>query len=179
MDDIIYHKNHSSRTTYPTNLTQGCINPLRRTSYKSLINLSSRFRCNYSSTVSTDFFLDLAEPLKNVVSMNINSINIPPSIYLINEKIGSNNFIIKFLFLDSSIVSGMSEVEMENQEVLYELPDKYNLLIKVKGGTYTGEDLVKEINKKIYENYNFQNYYSKSNFSFNKPNLGDNLLDLS
>ena len=179
MNDIIYHKNHSSNTTYPTNLTQGCINPLRRTSYKSLINLSSRFRSNYSSTVSTDFFVDLAEPLKNVVSMNINSINIPPSIYLINEKIGSNNFIIKFLFLNSSIVSGMSKVEMSNKEVLYELPDEYNLLIKVNGGTYTGEDLAKEINNKIYENNNFINNYSSTDSTMTQPVLGDNLFDIS
>tara|TARA_Y100000389_G_scaffold66748_4_gene62980 strand:- start:7287 stop:8720 length:1434 start_codon:yes stop_codon:yes gene_type:complete len=178
MDNIIYHKNHSSVTTYSTNLTQGCINPLRRTSYKRLINLSSRFRSDYSTTVSSDFFVDLAEPLKNVVSMNINSVNIPPCLYLVNEKTGSNNFIINFLF-NSQIISGMKEVATDNDIIMYELPDEYNLLIKVKGGSYKGTDLAKQIKDKIYSNHNFQNYYSSSSAPFIKPVLRDNLVDVS
>ena len=42
MDSIIYHKNYTSTTTYPTHLTEGCINPLRRTSWSQIININSR-----------------------------------------------------------------------------------------------------------------------------------------
>ena len=135
MDNIIYHKDHPSLTTYPTNLTKGCINPLRRTSYKKMINISSRFRNNYSSTVSSNFYIELAESLKNVVSLKVKDINISPSVYLINEINSSNNFLVQFFQKDSNINSNNKDCLIINN-IKYKILSDYTLDIKLKGGTY-------------------------------------------
>lgn len=43
--------------TYSKNLVEGKINPLKRTSYKKIININSRFRDNYTTCPATNFFL--------------------------------------------------------------------------------------------------------------------------
>ena len=96
MQNIINHNNHPSMTTYPTNLTAGCINPIRRTSYKKTLNINSRFRNNYSTTPATDFFLTMPETLDKVVSMKMSNLLIPKMIYTVNPTTGSNNFKITF-----------------------------------------------------------------------------------
>ena len=140
MDNIIYHKNHPSLTTYPTNLTQGCINPLRRTSYKKLINISSRFRNNYSSTVSSNFYIELAESLKNVVSLKVKDVNIGPNVYLINEINSSNNFLVQFFEKDPNINSNHEDCLIINK-TKYRILPLYSLDIKIPGGTWDETDL--------------------------------------
>ena len=59
MENIIYHNNHPSMNTFPSNLKAGIINPLTRKSYKQIININTRFRNNYSTTSSTNFGFNL------------------------------------------------------------------------------------------------------------------------
>ena len=92
MDNILYHTNHPAVSTFNTNLTAGCVNPLRRVSYKQQININSRFRNNYTTTPASDFYFTMATPIKKVVAMKLVCINLPNMIYTINPKTGSNNF---------------------------------------------------------------------------------------
>ena len=97
MDSIIYHQNHQAATTYPTHLTEGCINPLRRTSWKQIININSRFRDNYYITPSTDFFVTLPGIPSKVTSMRLVKVTLPNFIYTVNKKgfivLGYNKYI--------------------------------------------------------------------------------------
>tara|TARA_A100001011_G_C14298771_1_gene839732 strand:- start:17 stop:1411 length:1395 start_codon:yes stop_codon:yes gene_type:complete len=148
MDNIIYHKNHPSLTTYPTNLTQGCINPLRRTSYKKLINISSRFRNNYSSTVPSNFYIELAESLKNVVSLKVKDVNISPSVYLINEINSSNNFLVEFFKKEPTINSNDKDCLIINN-TKYKILSDYSLDLKLRGGTYEESALATQIQEAL------------------------------
>ena len=89
---ILYHQNHKSINTFNTNLTPGCVNHLRRVSYKQQININTRFRDNYTTTPASDFFFDFPDSIEKAVSMKLTCINIPNMIYTVNQYTGSDNF---------------------------------------------------------------------------------------
>ena len=150
MHNIVNHHNHPSITTYPTNLTEGCVNPLRRTSYKKLININSRFRDNYTTTPASDFYFNFPEPIDNIVSMKLNRIILPKFIYTINHKTGSNNFTIyikyngtkeinKRVCIQSGSYSGEQMKKILNDELKQVLPPVLHDLIHVKYEPTTGK----------------------------------------
>jgi len=170
MHNIVNHHNHPSITTYPTNLTEGCVNPLRRTSYKKLININSRFRDNYSTTPASDFYFGFADPIDNIVSMKLNRIILPKFIYTVNHKTGSNNFSIYVNYdMDVQhketnnricIQSGSYTAEqiktILNQELKQVLPDdmgvqhkETNNRICIQSGSYTGEQIKTILNQEL------------------------------
>jgi hypothetical protein len=131
MHNIVNHHNHPSITTYPTNLTEGCVNPLRRTSYKKLININSRFRDNYTTTPASDFYFSFADPIDNIVSMKLNRIILPKFIYTINHKTGSNNFTIYVKYTENQ---GQQEI---------------NKRVCIQSGSYSGEQIIKILNHEL------------------------------
>lgn len=159
MDSIVNHNNHPSITTYPTNLTEGCVNPLRRTSYKKLINVNSRFRDNYTTTPASDFYFGFADPIDNIVSMKLNRIILPKFINTINHKTGSNNFTINVKYYYLGV-----EKETSNR-------------ICIQSGNYTGEQIKTILNNEfkqvlpdnLYESIivNYSSYNHKIYFSIN------------
>jgi len=81
----------------------GVMNPLsnRPTIIKNL-NIDTRFRENYYTTLSTNFNFNLPLTFNNVVRMELTAIEIPESIYTISKQYNNNYFTI--------IVNGVSAV---------------------------------------------------------------------
>jgi len=94
--------------THNVNTVQGNMNPTMRNTYLNIINVDSQYReikngnvkCdgitadtsnNYLGT-STDFTFDLSEPLNNVISITVGSIEVPRTWYPFNEQFGTNSF---------------------------------------------------------------------------------------
>ena len=94
--------------THNVNTIQGNMNPTMRNTYLNIINVDSQYReikngsvvCsgviadtsnNYLGT-STDFTFDLSEPLNNVVSITVGSVEVPRTWYPFNEQFGTNSF---------------------------------------------------------------------------------------
>ena len=94
--------------THNVNTIQGNMNPTMRNTYLNIINVDSQYReikngnvkCsgvtadtsnNYLGT-STDFTFDLSEPLTNVVSITVGSVEVPRTWYPFNEQFGTNSF---------------------------------------------------------------------------------------
>ena len=87
---------------------QGNMNPTLRNTYQNIINVDSQYReiktdninCDGSSKdglnnylgTSTDFTFDLSEPMNNVVSIAVGSVEIPRTWYPFNEQFGTNSF---------------------------------------------------------------------------------------
>ena len=71
------------------NYPPGFINPINIKTIKREINIDSRFRSSYFSTLSTNFHYNLPETFRKVVNMKLTSFNIPLTIYGINSY---NNF---------------------------------------------------------------------------------------
>ena len=71
------------------------INPLLKQTIKRIICIDSQYRDNKNTTLSTDFTFNLSEPLRDVVSLKLESIQIPITWYTISKSYGSNFFYLK------------------------------------------------------------------------------------
>ena len=94
--------------THNVNTVQGNMNPNLRNTYLNIINVDSQYReikngnvvcsgviADTSNTylgTSTDFTFDLSEPLNNVVSITVGSVEVPRTWYPFNEQFGTNSF---------------------------------------------------------------------------------------
>jgi hypothetical protein len=79
----------------PSEFYQGVINPLNKRIIKQSLNIDTRFRENYYSTLSTNFHVDLPLKFSNVVSMQLAAMEFPSSFYNISKIFGNNFFSIK------------------------------------------------------------------------------------
>ena len=71
------------------------LNPLLKQTIKRIISIDSQYRNIATSPVTTNFSFDLSEPLKDVLSLKLYSIQIPYTWYIINKNFGANFFYIK------------------------------------------------------------------------------------
>ena len=71
------------------------LNPLLKQTIKRVISIDSQYRNITTSPLTTNFSFDLSEPLKDVLSLKLYSIQIPYTWYIINKNYGANFFYIK------------------------------------------------------------------------------------
>ena len=74
--------------------TKDTLNPLLKQTVKRIISIDSQYRDDHR-TLSTDFTFNLSDPLKDVVSLKLYSIQIPYTWWTINANYGSNLIYIK------------------------------------------------------------------------------------
>lgn len=109
---------------------QGTINPLKIRSITKFLNIDTRFRDNLTSTISSNFMINLPERLTKVVSIQVSSFEFPICFYSTSEMYGNN-------FLNITVYSQAtpsSPVEITNKTII--VPD----------GNYNGCDLIDKIN---------------------------------
>jgi hypothetical protein len=77
--------------------TKDQLNPLLKSTTKRVISIDSQFRptTDKVSQLATDFTFNLSTPLKDVVNLKMNSVQIPFTWYTINKNFGSNFFYLK------------------------------------------------------------------------------------
>lgn len=107
--------------SHPIPYVQGTINPNLKTTIKRIVSIDSQYRPNVipyagnntsAPTFNTDFSCDLTERLTNVVSMTLNSIQIPTSWYIFSDDLGNTCF-------------------------KYQVGDAEPLFVKIPSGNYT------------------------------------------
>jgi len=74
--------------------SKGMLNPLLRETVKRIVTIDSQYRQD-KRTMTTEFTLNLSEPLRDVVSMKLYSVGIPYTWWTISSSFGSNFFILK------------------------------------------------------------------------------------
>jgi hypothetical protein len=84
--------NKSYSSSYPSEYFAGLINPIKKKTTKKNLNIDTRFRENYYSSTSTNFNLVLPMNMNNVLSMQLASIEIPTSYYIVSKQFGNNYF---------------------------------------------------------------------------------------
>ena len=77
------------------NFPAGFINPINIRTTKQNINVDSIFRENYNLTSSSQFSIDMPQTIKGVVEMQLASIQIPLTLYSINEYCNSFKIVYK------------------------------------------------------------------------------------
>lgn len=106
----------------PSEFYQGTINPLNKRILRQNINIDTRFRQNYYTTVSSNFHVDLPLKLTDVVSLQLSALEMPNTFYVISQVFGNNFFVC-------------------------EIPNNDPLLIVVPDGNYTAESLQQYLNE--------------------------------
>ena len=77
----IYEGKTVNLNSYPP----GYMNPINIKTIKKVLNIDSRFRSSYYSTLSTDYHLDLPDTFRRVVNLRLSSFEIPLTAYAIND----------------------------------------------------------------------------------------------
>jgi hypothetical protein len=113
--------------SFPSEFFTGVINPLKKRTIKKNLNIDTRFRNNYFANSSTNFNLSLPTNFNNVVQMQLASIELPTSYYLISKHYGNNYFSI-------SITTGIL-----TSTTIITIPD----------GNYTQQTLMDMINTQL------------------------------
>lgn len=105
------------------------LNPLLKQTVRRIISIDSSYRPN-SKDLATDFTFNLSDPLKDVLSLKLYSVQIPYTWYTISKQYGSNFFYLK----------GNSP-GIDNGQHDYQ--------IKINAGNYTPSNLIDAINTSI------------------------------
>lgn len=79
----------------PSEFYQGAINPLSKRILRQNINIDTRFRENYYTTVSSNFHVDLPLRLTGVVSLQLSALEFPTTFYVISQVFGNNFFVLE------------------------------------------------------------------------------------
>ena len=103
------------------------LNPLLNQTIKRIISIDSQYRDNKLQTPTTNFTFNLSEPLKDVVSLKLYSVQIPYNWYTVNSTFGGNFFYLKG-----------SSLGIDN--------DKFYYKIGIPSGNYTPDTLISAIN---------------------------------
>jgi len=89
---IIERDNTPFSQSFPSEFYPGSINPLKKRSIRQYLNIDTRFRDNYYSTLSTNFHLDLPMKFGSVLSMQLSAFEIITTYYVISKQYGNNFF---------------------------------------------------------------------------------------
>jgi len=151
----------------------GKLNPLLKQTIKRTISINSQYRPD-KRTMSSGFTFNLSEPLKNVVSLRLYSVQIPYTWYIIGKAYGNNFFYFKGR--TQGIHSDTHDIKIEILPGNYtttSLPESINESIQVikdnNGDTdmgttqlvYNSINSLVTINADIKKSYNESSYYIK------------------
>lgn len=128
------------------------INPILQQTIKRVISIDSQYRDDKQS-LSTDFTFNLSDPLKDVVSLKLYSVQIPYTWYTIDTAFGSN-----FLYIKGN-VPGINN-------------GLHDYKIEIPAGNYSANELSVAINKSI-KNLNKE----RSDISFGTTSVTYNPLN--
>ena len=106
------------------------VNPIKRELYNTVLTINTKYRNNYYGSKSTDFLVDLSNPVKNVTGLKISNAELQNTYYTVSNYLKTNVFYIHLTRLTgapSVPVTGMYKIE---------IPD----------GNYTSLDAVSAIN---------------------------------
>jgi hypothetical protein len=116
--------------TKPLDFSRDNLNPLLKQTIKRIISIDSQYRDNRTNTSSTNFTFNLSEPLKDVVSLSLYSIQIPYVWYTVNSDFGGNFFYLK---------GNAPGIDNGN----------HDYMISIAPGNYTAANLIGDVNTSI------------------------------
>lgn len=116
--------------TKPLDYSKDKLNPLLKQTIKRIISIDSQYRDQKKITPTTSFTFNLSEPLKDVVSLSLYSIQIPYTWYTVNSNFGGNFFYLK---------GSSPGIDNGNHDYKIEVPS----------GNYTPDGLVVAVNSAI------------------------------
>jgi hypothetical protein len=120
-------------TTVSSNIDQyarGIVNPIQRETVNNILTINSKFRDSKQST-TTDFSIMLTEPINNVISLKLASVELMNSYYAISDYLKTNLFTIETYKINISSNA---------------ITDLYKRDIQISEGSYTADLMVITLN---------------------------------
>ena len=111
-------KNKELESVYVSPINQGIVNDIRRNIITTQISIDSKFRKNYFSSTSSNFVVNLATPLKNVISMKMSSMEIANIQHVVSETLGTNGFKITKTPSSGTSVSATIKIPSGNYDTI-------------------------------------------------------------
>lgn len=139
--------------SFPSLFYPGIINPLKKRSTNQNLNIDTRFRSNYYSTLSTDFQFDLPIKFSNVMTMQLAAFEMPTTYYAISKQMGNNFFVIT--------------IGTTSQVVI--IPD----------GNYTPNALISYLNSYLYSDPSFNYIFFTMNLDMTASGSGQMVVGLN
>jgi hypothetical protein len=130
MGNVLTPSEDNVKLTKQIDYSKDKLNPLLKQTVKRIISIDSQYRNQQTNSPSTNFTFDLSEPLKDVVSLSLYSIQIPYTWYTVNSDYGGN-----FIYLKGNapgIIDGNHDYKIE-----------------ILSGNYTPSELAKAVTKSI------------------------------
>tara|TARA_Y100000816_G_scaffold104263_1_gene72707 strand:+ start:2622 stop:3971 length:1350 start_codon:yes stop_codon:yes gene_type:complete len=124
-------ENEESLATHVIKYKKDKLNPIKHETITRCITFDTRFRENYSTTMSTDFNCTLPDRISNVISMQLSAMEFPTSYLIFNDN-AKNNF-FNYQVLDSGTISEIKTVTL-------------------KSGNYSHSELIDQINDNFIRN---------------------------
>jgi hypothetical protein len=142
----------------PTLFGSGTINPFSSRLITSYLTINSLFRPNYNNTLSTDFMVELPDPLKKVAAYELASFSCLPIFYNVNSSTKTNEMIIVVENPPNNI--GGSYVTIEIESGLYEPSDISSFFNSLFSSSSNGLQFLRcdynyRSKKVIFRAYNF------------------------
>lgn len=81
-------------SSYPSEFFPGVINPIKKRTIKKNLNIDTKFRENYFTSSASNFNFSLPINMNDVLQMQLASIELPTTFYVISKQYGNNFFSI-------------------------------------------------------------------------------------
>jgi hypothetical protein len=140
-------------SSYPSEFFPGVINPLKKRTIKKNLNIDTKFRENYFTSPSTNFNITLPMNMNDIVQMQLATIELPTTYYVVSKQYGNNFFQIivdgssSIIFIDDGNYTPITIMDAINNK-LNMLGDPFNKVIfilnVINSNTGTGQVLVGE-----------------------------------
>ena len=143
-------------SSYPSQFFPGTINPLKKKTRYLNLNIDTKFRDNYYSTSCTNFNVSLHQNINNVLTMQLDAIELPITFYTISKQFDNNYFFIELMDTNES------------------------QLVEIPAGNYDYDGLENVINNQLsIIGGNYANIVFKINITNNTNGTGQMLVGLS
>ena len=132
-------------------ITQGILNPNLKNKITRIINIDSQYRQNINMNAEgnpSDFTIDLAEPINDVIGMRLFSIQVPYTWYLVDNAYGTDFLCINDINTKVYIDEGnytLPQLVDELNDKLYQYDISANLNIKNGKTTLTSKSMINTI----------------------------------
>jgi hypothetical protein len=81
-------------SSYPSEFFPGIINPIKKRTIRKNLNIDTKFRENYYTSSASNFNFNLPTNFNDVLQMQLASIELPTTYYVISKQYGNNFFSI-------------------------------------------------------------------------------------
>jgi len=132
-------------SSYPSEYFSGIINPLKKKTVVKSLNIDTRFRDNYLTTLATNYNINLPTQINDVVEMQVTAIELPITYFVISSEYNNNylNLTITYSTSPFSIIITINDGNYDQNTIMDAI---YNSIQNIITNAVHGSSLSEAIN---------------------------------